>query len=70
MVAQSADQSSPLYYFERRHADAAACYEQASALAIEGGARCLAAVYTGLAAMAHHALGNVDEPCASAGKRS
>ena len=51
-----------LHYFERRYAEAAAGYDQARALAMEGGARGLAAVYTGLAAMAHYALGNVDEP--------
>ena len=51
-----------LHYFERRYADAAAYYDQAKALAMEGSAERLAAIYTALAAMAHYALGNVDEP--------
>jgi predicted ATPase/DNA-binding winged helix-turn-helix (wHTH) protein len=50
-----------LHFLEQRYADAATCYDEATTLAAEGGARGLTSVYASLAAMAHYALGAVDE---------
>ena len=47
-------------HLQDRYADAAERYDLASALTARSGARCLHSVYSGLAAMAHYALGHVD----------
>ena len=47
-------------HLQDRYADAAERYDLASALTASSGARCLHSVYSGLAALAHYALGDVE----------